>query len=82
MQAGGSCDHEDSALQFCAEAHTEHCVQDLIRVASARCKQQVASFQNCRAKKSEQDCEALDLATMECAARHVMSNARRAPASR
>ena len=73
-----SCDREISSFQTCSREKLEAVIGDLTKVAAKFCPREVLKFQQCKARTmSQQACEMEDQRALECAARAVISSAKK-----
>eukprot|EP00746_Dinoflagellata_sp_MGD_P113913 gnl/MRDRNA2_/MRDRNA2_50583_c0_seq1.p1 gnl/MRDRNA2_/MRDRNA2_50583_c0~~gnl/MRDRNA2_/MRDRNA2_50583_c0_seq1.p1 ORF type:complete len:139 (-),score=29.13 gnl/MRDRNA2_/MRDRNA2_50583_c0_seq1:200-616(-) len=73
QQSSSSCAREESVFKSCATEHMGGITATLTALASLHCQQEVAEFQNCKARfMSDEACQTEDVHALTCAARYVI----------
>jgi hypothetical protein len=75
LSGGGRCERELAAFKTCAEANIGSAITALTKIADTKCPAEVAAYADCKSRSMGADCEAEDLASMRCAAIHILRSA-------
>mmetsp|Transcript_4901 Transcript_4901/g.14849 ORF Transcript_4901/g.14849 Transcript_4901/m.14849 type:complete len:124 (+) Transcript_4901:223-594(+) len=70
--SGQSCVRARAAFTTCANEHAQSVLQALVKIASAKCPEEVEAFHACQRRMPGSKCEIEDLMALRCASREVL----------